>query len=107
MSKKIIAMLIVIVMMMVFFTACEDMGEYDEYSYYNSYNDYYDRVTDLTGRYNYVHYKGTYDIVEIDSCIKYFDRDTGVWMYEITINGQTNNIACHAVNLYGEYWAAE
>lgn len=100
MSKKIIAMLVAILMMMTFFTACENVGASDEYSCYNVSNDYYDRIIDFTGHYNYVHYKGTYDIVEIDSCIKYFDRDTGVWMYEITVNGQIINIACHTVNLF-------
>lgn len=100
MKKKIVAMLVASVMIMAFFTACEDAGMSAEYDSYND-NSIYEPI-DCTGDYNYARYSDSDDIIEIDSCVKYLDRDTGLWMYEIGVNGKIYRVEYYAIDLYAE-----
>lgn len=100
--KKFIAMFVAIIMMMVFFTACEDASMSAEYNDYDGSN-IYDESTDYTGYYNYARYDGSDDIIKISSCVKYLDKDTGLWMYKIGANGTTYRVEYYAISLYTEH----
>ena len=100
MSKKIIAMLIAVVMMMAFFTACGDtfVAEYDEGC---ESRDPYEPI-DLTDEYAYARFRGSDEVYKITSCIKQLDRDTGIWMYYVIVDGKTYATEYYTIDLYSD-----
>lgn len=100
--NKNVTLFVVIIMMILFFVTCKDPCVETQYVDSSVCED-----IDYTGYYNYARYKGSDEVVEIDACVKRLDKDTGLWMYDITVDNNKYSVEYYAIDLFCEPPASE